>query len=160
MLPPPPTHPLPPHPQTLHSFSQHASWTESSSTLELQVGCRTSWMLLRATVKSWAVPDGDGGTSEATRLGQEAAFCGEAEEAGSDIQDLKKTMAARPCAPHAHPPPTSTHRPDHLISHTSAKTQNTCPLVLFIWGGKEEMRGSSSTRRETTMASNTETMTH
>ena len=32
-------------------------------------------MLLRDRVKSWAIPDGDGGTSEVTRLGQEAAFC-------------------------------------------------------------------------------------
>lgn len=95
-------------PQPLQSFSQHASWTESSSTLELRVGCRTSWMLLRATVKSWAIPDGNGGTLEATRLGQEAAFCGEAEEAGSDIQGLKKTMAAPPTttttsSPRTHP---------------------------------------------------------
>lgn len=28
-------------------------------------------------MKSWDIPDGAGGTSEATRLGQEAAFCGE-----------------------------------------------------------------------------------
>lgn len=55
------------------------------------------------TVKSWAIPDGDGGTSEATRLGQEAAFCG-----GSDIKELKKTMTPQ---------------------HTSA-TQNTCPVYL------------------------------
>lgn len=34
-------------------------------------------------MKSWTIPDGDGGTSEETRLGQEAAFCGE--EGGSDI---------------------------------------------------------------------------
>lgn len=57
------------------SFSQHAVWTKSSHILE--VVCRTSWMLLRDKVKSWAIPDGDGGTSEAIRLGQEAAFCGE-----------------------------------------------------------------------------------
>lgn len=91
-------------------------------------------------MKSWAIPDGDGGTLEATRLGQEAAFCGEAEEAGSDIQGLKKTMAA----PHHH---------HHLLPpHASAKTQNTCPPVLFIWRGKKEMRGSSPALRETTMA--------
>jgi len=34
-------------------------------------------MLLRDRVKSWAIPDGDGGTSEGTRLGQEAALCDE-----------------------------------------------------------------------------------
>ena len=42
-------------------------------------------------MKSWAISDCDGGTSEATRLGQEAAFCGgggwrdEGVGTGSDI---------------------------------------------------------------------------
>lgn len=74
-------------------------------------------MLLRDKVKSWAISEGDGGTSEATRLGQEAAFCVGVgcRGAGSDIQLLKKTMAPL---------------------HTSA-TQNTCPVYLE----EEEMRG-------------------
>lgn len=57
----------------------------------------------------------------------------EAQEAGSDIRELRKTMA----------PP-----------HTSAKPK--IP-VLFFWG-REEMRGSSLALEATTIASNRETM--
>lgn len=58
----------------------------------------------------------------------------EVQEAGSDIRELRKTMA----------PP-----------HTSAKPK--IP-VLFFLGGREEMRGSSFALEETTIASNRETM--
>ena len=40
-------------------------------------------------MKSWVIPEGNGGTSGATRPGQEAAFWG----IGSDMVGLKKTMA-------------------------------------------------------------------
>lgn len=68
-------------------------------------------------MKSWAIPDGDGGTFEGSSLGQEAALCDEKRRlgAGNDMQEFKKTMAPL---------------------HTSA-TQNTCPVYLK----KEDMRG-------------------
>lgn len=56
--------------------------------------CRTSLTFLRDSVKSCAVPDGAGGTSEASRLGQEAAFC--SEEGRGDKKwhtGVKKTIA-------------------------------------------------------------------
>lgn len=60
------------------SFSQHAILDKVQVKLHSwRFVCHTSWMLLRDRVKSCAIPDGDGGTSEATKLGQEAAFCGE-----------------------------------------------------------------------------------
>ena len=36
-------------------------------------------------MKSWAISDGVGGTSEMTRLGQEAAFCGEMGCRGQEV---------------------------------------------------------------------------
>lgn len=53
--------------------------------------CPTSWTLIRDRLKSWADPDGTGGTSEATRLGQEAAVCGGG-GAGNDIECLRRTI--------------------------------------------------------------------
>lgn len=121
------------------SHSPHAVSRDSPAQRLEDIWC-TPWMLLSLTVKSWAIPEGDGTVSEGIRLGQEAALCsgrwGNSKGEGNDIQELKKTMASS--APSSiYPPP-----------------KNTCRVYL----DKQEMRGWSLPLRETTMASNREMM--
>ena len=103
-----------------------------------QIDCwfcpRTSTALLSDKMKSWVVPDGDGGTSENIRLGQEAAFCRGLGGTGSDIQGLNKTMDG----------------PHPLLQPTYSRSQNTCPVYA---GAEEEVRRSGKAPGDSTIAS-------
>lgn len=68
------------------SLSPHAAFGYNP-TPKLEDIWRTSWMLLRVTMKSWAIPEGDGRTSVGIRLGQEAALCGEGRKWHTEVKE-------------------------------------------------------------------------